>query len=148
MGTINKYALSAVRDNVGKTNAFNLRDRRAIWIAYHKDSNNFANGVKLSEMYGKDYETSWEWYGEEVVHHTRPLEQNHSYEYHEGQIVTNPYVENGWQIRWVINRIEEASYSRMTQGHSRRRHSRYSRSAQYDSFWSYTSYKKAQHRAW
>lgn len=150
MGALPTGALSLtqVRDHVGKSGQFNIRDRRAIWLAFQKDSFSFSGSIRMSDFKGKDYDQTWVWYGGEQLHHSRPLEQNGSYQYSEGQVISAPYVEGDWQYRWAINRIAKSSYHRQTSSHGRRRHGRYSRSARYDYFYAFTSYKKLQRRAW
>lgn len=150
MGALPTGALSLtqVRDHVGKSGQFNIRDRRAIWLAFLQDSKTFTGKIEMSDFRGKDYDQSWVWYGNEQLHHSRPLEQNSSYEYSEGQVISNPYVDGDWQYRWAINRVAKSSYYRQVSSHGRRRHGRYSRSRQDRWFYAFTAYKKLQRRAW
>lgn len=142
------FSLLDVRDDVLKSGSFNIRDRRAIWLAFLKDSKTFKGNISMSDFRGKSYDTSWVWYGGEVLHHTTPLVQNAKPEYEEGDVVSAPYVEGDYQYRWTIHKVETDSYSRCVLGHGRRRHSKYSRAPMYAWFYAYASYKRLQRRAW
>lgn len=141
-------SLTQVRDHVGKSGQFNIRDRRAIWLAFQKDSFTYKGNIAMDDFRGKDYDQSWVWYGAEVHHHSRPLEQNSSYQYSEGQVISAPYVDGDWQYRWAINRVAKTSYYKQFGSHGRRRHGRYSRSRDDRWCYSFDAYKKLQRRAW
>lgn len=141
-------SLIQVRDHVLKSGSFNIRDRRAIWLAFQKDSATFTGNISMSDFKGKDYDQSWVWYGSETLHNTKNNTNNGNYEFKENQVLTSPYVEGDWQYRWTVNRITKSSWNQQVSGHGRNRHGRYSRSPRYEMRYNFSAYKKRQRRAW
>lgn len=149
MGALPTGALSLtqVRDHVGKSGQFNIRDRRAIWLAFQQDSFTYKGKIAMSDFRGKDYDLSWVWYGSEQLHHSIE-DWNETPPFTEGQILSAPYVDGDWQYRWAVNRVAKSSWSVRTGSHGRNRHGRYSRRERWRTKYRFQTYKKLQRRAW
>lgn len=143
-----EFTLLDVRDNVQLSGEFHMRQRRAIWIAFQIDSKIFKGNIAMSDFRGKDYDESWVYYGEEQLHHSVSNTNNGNYSYTKDQIISSPYIEDDWQYRWAIYRVDARSQNVRTSNHGRKRHSRYSRSERWEMRYWFSAYKKTQRRAW
>lgn len=146
--TSGNISLLQVRNNVQLSGAFNIRHRRAIWIAFLKDSKTYTGSISMSNFRGKDYDTSWVWYGSEELFHSRGWSTSKSYQYSEGQVLTAPYVSGDWQYRTVVKRVEESYRNYRYRDHRRKGRWRKDSSARYRDEWSYKAFRQQQRRAW
>lgn len=139
--------LDMIRKEVQRgSGSVSLVDRRVMWLAFLSDNTN--RSISFSDLRGKNFDTSWVEYGNEVHHQSMDTLNPSDWRINVGDILGSSWVEGEWQQRWKVVRTTRTEGWVQHSSHGRNRHGKYSRSRDDRLHYYFNAYKKIERRAW